>query len=264
MLQKLPEFSVSELVGLISGRNVVGLHRSRYCKPPEFSVSALFGLIGVAIFGAKTPKRYASYHSDYYENNVTYRYIHIHWGFGLAATGCILALLCSILIAYSRVKHAAKTNLALAAAGLPVRAQAASAPGMVPMQPMASAQPNQPMQMPPGAPVGYYPYMPAYPYPYPSPYPYPPPAVTPLAAPPTVPVPSPPAPTPFVVTGAATQGMPTSQVPAFYVMRQGQLVPVYSEVPAATTASPATTTDTAEQTVISDMSGVDGQPSNRL
>ena len=236
---------------------------------PVFSVSALFGLIGIIIFGAKVERRvevsglgYDGVYRYYYSY-----YMSIEWGYALAAAGSILVLLCSGLVAYSRVKHAAQTKLALEAAGAhetgPTQPAAASAPFTIPMQP------GQPMQMPPnaspGTPAGYYPYMPAHPYPSQYPYPYPPPAVTPLTAPPVALAPeAPSASTPSVVTGAATQGLPTSQVPAFYVFSQGQLVPVYREMPTTTAASPLTTATTTEQTVVSNTPEVDGQPSNRL
>ena len=58
------------------------------------------------------------------------------------------------------------------------------------------------------------------------------------------------APTPGSVTGTATQGLATSQVPTFYVMSQGQLVPVYSEMPTTTVASPVTTAATTEVTAV--------------
>ena len=233
-------------------------------NPPVFSVSALFGLIGIIIFGAKVERRVEV---SGVRNDGDYRYYYsyyrsIEWGYALAAAGSILVLLCSGLVAYSRVKHAAQTKLALETAGVhetgPTQPAAASAPFTMPMQPM---MPGQPMQMPPnassGTPAGY--------YPYPSQYPYPPPAVTPLTAPPVALAPeATPASTPSVVTGAATQGLPTSQVPAFYVFTQGQLVPVYREMPTTTAASPLTTATATEQTVVSNTPEVDGQPSNRL
>ena len=134
-------------------------------NPPVFSVSALFGLIGIIIFGAKVERRVEV---SGVRNDGDYRYYYsyyrsIEWGYALAAAGSILVLLCSGLVAYSRVKHAAQTKLALETAGVhetgPTQPAAASAPFTMPMQPM---MPGQPMQMPPnassGTPAGYYPY----------------------------------------------------------------------------------------------------------
>lgn len=227
-------------------------------NPPVFSVSALFGLIGIIIFGAKVERRVevSGFGYDGVYRYYSSYYMSIEWGYALAAAGSILVLLCSGLVAYSRVKHAAQTKMALEAAGVhatgPTQPAAASAPFTMPMQPM---MPGQPMQMPPnassGTPAGY--------------YPYPPPAVTPLTAPPVALAPqATAASTPSDVTGAATQGLPTSQVPAFYVFTQGQLVPVYREMPTTTAASPLTTATATEQTVVSNTPEVDGQPSNRL
>jgi len=152
-------------------------------NPPVFSVSALFGLIGIIIFGAKVERRVeVSGYDGVYRYYSSYNRS-IEWGYALAAAGSILVLLCSGLVAYSRVKHAAQTKMALEAAGVqatgPTQPAAASAPFTMPMQPM---MPGQPMQMPPnassGTPAGYYPYPSQYPYPYP------PPVVTPLTAPP--------------------------------------------------------------------------------
>lgn len=208
----------------------------------------VLGIIGVIIYGANMDLAYVTSSYPYYHR------AHTQWGFGLTTASCILGLICASLIAFSRVKHAAQTDQAMAAAGIYRPLSQPYAPGVtIPMQPMVA--PLQPMQMPPGArayaPAGCYPNMPAYPYPYsyPYPYPYPPRPVTPLAAPPMVPPPAA-APTPGSVTGTATQGLATSQVPTFYVMSQGQLVPVYSEMPTTTVASPVTTAATTEVTAV--------------
>ncbi|XP_076460232.1 uncharacterized protein LOC143293326 [Babylonia areolata] len=204
----------------------------RHPPPPETravevlaALAGIFGLIGVAIFGAKFPASRRGYGYSWFNAR-------LDWGYGLAAAGSILGLLCAVPVAHSRSAHAAHTRLALAQAGIVIPDRQNSAHHVPTMMSPYTLPAANPMQPPP--PMGYPPpLMTPYPYqypcsanPYPYPYTYPALAVPPTNAPQTS---GQEAPTSQVPSGAGAA--PTSQVPVFFVMTHGRALPVYDRLP---------------------------------
>ncbi|XP_076458539.1 uncharacterized protein LOC143292235 [Babylonia areolata] len=188
--------------------------------------AGVFGLIGVAIFGAKMNGRKMIVY-DYY-GGISYVTVRLRWAFGLAAAGSILGLLGAVLMGVHRVQHAGQTQQALDNLGVTT----GTAPPSIPMQPIMTSATLAP---PPAA---------SYPYPTPAyPYPYPVPVASPVA--------------PGSAPLATTPGVPASQVPVSFVLVQGQMVPVYRELPPTVTGSTAGTGQTPGPET-----SVDGQPSD--
>ncbi|XP_076459410.1 uncharacterized protein LOC143292752 [Babylonia areolata] len=191
--------------------------------------AGVFGLIGVAIFGAKVDgSKQVQFYYPTYGYTEYYVTVRLGWAFGLAAAGSILGLLGAVLIGFSRVQHAGQTQQALANLGVTT----GTAPPSIPMQPIMTSATYAP---PPAA---------GYPYPTPAyPYPYPVPVASPVA--------------PWSAPLAATPGVPASQVPVSFVLVQGQMVPVYRELPPTVTGSTAGTGQTPGPET-----SLDGQPSD--